>query len=262
MRVTPGDLRLPSIVRHKRFGRIAAAVVLASCVDSPVGPGDQAPATVTVRVTLPAATPAAWSPIGETVYLAVRRAGRVEPIADTTFVVLDSLGATFDVPLAYAVERFVVSAEVRYDGLVLFLGFEALQLRAAGDTALTLPTIYVGPGARAASFVLGVSDSTLSSLDTASLIRVVRDSAGQVIPNVPARFVTARPTLIAVDTAGVLTARPGTLDTARVTGFPPTATIVSAGGVTTTVATGFPTTRNSTVLTSPVGRKPVTRAMA
>ncbi len=198
------------------------ALALFACVDGPSGPGSQAPATVRVQVTLPLATPAAWSPIGETMYLSVRRAGRVDPIAETTFVIAGSLTATLTVPLAYATERFVASAEIRYGGVTLFLGFEPAQFRAGGDTALTLVTRYVGPGAKAASFELGARDSTLPALDTASLIRVVRDSAGLVIPNVPARFIAARPTVVAVDAAGILTAQGGTLDTARVTGYLPT----------------------------------------
>src|SRR6185503_1419776 len=191
-----------------------------ACVDGPTGPGSHTPATVRLHITLPAATPAIWSPIGETLHVAVRRAGRVDPIVDTVFRV-DSLAATLSIPLAYAVERFVVTAELRYGSLVLFLGFDALQLSAAGDTAVTIATGYVGPGARAATFALGARDTTLAPGDTASLLPLVRDSASLVIPNVLARYVTSQPSVFTV-AGGILTAHAAASDTARITGFLPT----------------------------------------
>lgn len=67
--------------------------LLVACVDGPTGPGNHTPATLRLRVTLPAGTPAAWSPTGETLHVAVRRAGRVDPIVESSFLVGDSLGA-------------------------------------------------------------------------------------------------------------------------------------------------------------------------
>jgi alpha-tubulin suppressor-like RCC1 family protein len=205
-----------------RLRNVLLLGALAACVDQSFGPGSHAPSTVRVRVTMPAGTPDAWTPVGETLYVSLRRAGRVDPIVDSAFVVVDSLATTLTVPMAYAVERFVVTSEVRYGALLLFVGFEAAQLRADADTVLELALQYVGPGARAASFELGARDSTLLTQDTASLIRVVRDSAGAVIPNVPARYVAARPTLVGVDTGGVLTAVGEPTDTARVIAYLPT----------------------------------------
>lgn len=204
-----------------RIGRAAVVALLVACVDGPTGPGNHTPATLRLRVTLPAGTPAAWSPTGETLHVAVRRAGRVDPIVESSFLVGDSLGATLTVPLAYAVERFVVLGEARYDGLLLFIGFDVVQLRAASDTTITVAATYVGPGARAATYALDARDSTLSQGDTASLLPVVRDSSGQLIPNVPARYIAANPAVVAVDAGGLLTGQAGVPDTARVTGYLP-----------------------------------------
>lgn len=204
-----------------RCARAAGLALLVACVDGPTGPGSHTPATVRVRVTLPAATPAVWTPIGETLHVSVRRAGRVDPIVDTAFRVADSLVATLNIPLAYAVERFVATAEVRYGGLLLFLGFDALQLSAAVDTVVTVAASYVGPGARAATFALGARDSSLAPGDTASLLPLVRDSAALVIPNVLARYVTSQPSAFTVNGA-ILTAHAGMSDTSRITGFLPT----------------------------------------
>ena len=197
------------------------AIVMLACVDL-AAPGDRVPATVRVHLELPANTPEVWAPIGETLHVAIRRAGRADAIADTTFAVTDSLRAAFTVPLAYAVERFVASADVQYGETVLFIGFEAAELREGADTSLTLIATYVGPGAKAATFELAVADSSLLHQDTARLIRTVRDSGGQTIPNVPARFIAARASLVTVDTAGLLTAVADASDTARVQGFLPT----------------------------------------
>ena len=162
-----------------------------SCVDG-TGPGVHDPATVRVHVTLPAATPAAWSPVGETLYVALRRAGRVEPIVQTAGVVVDSLAVTLTVPLTSGVERFVASGEVRYGGRLLFLAFDAIQLVPAVDTAITLAATYVGPGSRAASYALGARDSVLAQGDTASLLPDVRDSAGQVMSQTCRRATSQR----------------------------------------------------------------------
>ncbi|MGH7639026.1 MAG: Ig-like domain-containing protein [Gemmatimonadaceae bacterium] len=197
------------------------AIVMLACVDL-AAPGDRAPATVRVHLELPGNTPEVWAPIGETLHVAIRRAGRADAIADTTFAVTDSLRAVFTVPLAYAVERFVASADVQYGETVLFIGFEAAELREGADTSLTLVASYVGPGAKAATFELAAADSSLLHQDTARLIRTVRDSGGQTIPNVPARFIAARASLVTVDTAGLLTAVADASDTARVQGFLPT----------------------------------------
>jgi alpha-tubulin suppressor-like RCC1 family protein/uncharacterized protein YjdB len=213
--------RTAAMTSRRLLFLLTVAALGFGCVDVS-GPGSYQPANVRVVVTLPAETPAIWSPVGETLHVAVRRAGRTEPIVDSMFVVGNTLEATLTVPLAYSVERFVVNGEVRYRGTLLFLGFEAAQFRSDVDTTVTLVATYVGPGARAATFELGARDSTLSAQDTASLIRLVRDTAGLVIPNVPARFVAVRPTLVAVDTGGILTAHSGPSDTARVLAYLPT----------------------------------------
>jgi alpha-tubulin suppressor-like RCC1 family protein/uncharacterized protein YjdB len=210
------------VTAARLLSSIAVAALAFGCVDSLSGPGNYKPANVRVVMTLPAETPAVWSPVGETLHVAVRRAGRTEPIIDSTFVIGNSLEATLTVPLAYSVERFVITSEVRYRGTLLFLGFEAAQFRSDIDTTVTLATTYVGPGARAATFELLARDTTLSAQDTASLIRVVRDTSGLVIPNVPARYVAARPALVGVDSGGILTAHAGPSDTARVLAYLPT----------------------------------------
>ena len=204
------------------YGAASAALMVFACVDGASGPGTHRPVNLDVQVTLPVATPPAWSPVGESLYVSIRRAGRVEPIAETTLVVTEALAATLRVPLSYATERFVASAEVRYAGALLFLAFESAELREGSDTTVSLAAQYVGPGARTATFELLASDSSLAPQDTARLIRLARDSSGLEIPNVPARFVAARIEVVTVDTAGLLTAVGNAADTARVTGYLPT----------------------------------------
>jgi len=208
-------------VRPSLLGRLACLLVLVGCVDEAFGPGNYDPATVRVALALPAGTPAVWQPVGETLYVSVRRAGRVEPIVQLAAIVTGATEVTLDVPLSQQVERFVATAEVRYGASLLFLAFDVVQLTPGLDTAIILVARYVGPGARAVSYTLGARDSTLIAGDTASLVPLVRDSLGQTIPNVPVRYVASRPSLIGVDSAGVLTALPGSLDTARVTGYLP-----------------------------------------
>jgi hypothetical protein len=214
-------------VRHPSPGRlacltlIATAVAFVACVDTAFGPGARSAAGLRVSVTLPAMTPAAWAPDGETLHVVVRRAGRVEPVIDTAMVIAGEASMVLQVPLSQATERFVATAEVKYGASVLFLGFDVVQLDAGLDTALTLVARYVGPGAGAASYTLGARDSSLAPGDTASLMPQVQDSLGQSIPNVPVRYIASRPALISVDTGGLLSgfAAPG--DTARVTGYLP-----------------------------------------
>ena len=174
-----------------------------------------------MALTLPAATPSVWFPTGESLHVAVRRAGRAEPILDTTFVIADSLRAEFPVPMSQALESFVATAEVLYAGSLYFLAFEALRIRAGADTAIVLDATYVGPGARAASYALSLRDSTLRRGDTTSLVPLVLDSSGQRIENVPARYVSRRPAIVAVGPTGVLSVQPVPPDTARVTGYLP-----------------------------------------
>ncbi|MDH5234226.1 MAG: hypothetical protein OEW77_04650, partial [Gemmatimonadota bacterium] len=214
-------MRPPTIVRLTSFGRLSCLVLLVACVDEAFGPGSYDPAILRVAVTLPAGTPSVWEPVGETLYVSVRRAGRVEPIAQTALLITGATELNVDVPLSQAVERFVATAEVRYGASLLFLAFDVVQLTPGLDTAVTLVSRYVGPGAGAVTYALGARDTTLQPGDTASLVPLVQDSLGQTIPNVPVRYVASRPTLVEVDTSGLLTALPGTLDTARVTGYLP-----------------------------------------
>lgn len=198
------------------------ALGLAACVDETFGPGNQTPGTVQVALTLPPATPAIWSPTGETLHVQVRRAGQVTPVLDTSVVIGATLGLSLVVPLEQSVEQFVATAEVRYGPLLMFLGFDAVLLHAGEDTSITMQAEYVGPGARAASYGLGARDSTLQAGDTASLTPAVLDSAGQTIPNVPVRYLVTGPAQVTVDSVGVLTAASsGPADTARVTGWLP-----------------------------------------
>jgi Tol biopolymer transport system component/alpha-tubulin suppressor-like RCC1 family protein len=202
-------------------GVASATLVAVACLEGPTGLGSHPPVTAAVSLTLPAATPAIWFPTGDSLHVTVRRAGRADPIVDTTVVVADSLQAVVPIPMSQALESFVATAEVLYSGSLYFLGFEALRLRAGADTAVTLAAIYVGPGARAASYALALRDSTLHRGDTTSLMPVVRDSAGQLIENVPARYVARRPAVVAVDPTGVVTAQPVPPDTGRVVGWLP-----------------------------------------
>jgi dipeptidyl aminopeptidase/acylaminoacyl peptidase len=195
--------------------------LLFACVDGPTGPGSQVPARVRLDVLLPARTPASWLPRGDTLRVLVRRAGRVEPILDTADVA-DSLTARLVVPLEQAVERFVASAEVVYAGQVLFLAFDAIQLRAGLDTAITLTAVYVGPGGAATSLAVAATDSTLESGDTTRIVPTALDSLGQLLGRVPVRFLTPRPDLFAVDTAGLVTALDGMPDSTLVDVVMPT----------------------------------------
>lgn len=202
-------------------GRILlCAVLLAGCIDN--GVGVHAPTDLRLTLVLPPATPAAWYPRGESLHVAVRRAGRAEPIAELTTLIGDSLAATVTVPLEQSVERFVATAEVWIGGQIYFLGFDAVQLRAASDTAVTLTAIYVGPGGAATSLALALRDSTLRRGDTTSVLPDARDSLGRSIANPPTRYVSQRPALVSVDAPGLITALPAAPDTARVTGYLPT----------------------------------------
>ena len=241
--VTTGPLRPPTLVRPSLLGRLVCLVVLAGCVDEAFGPGNYDDATVRVALALPAGTPAIWQPLGETLYVSVRRAGRVEPIVQLAAIVTGATELTLDVPLSQQVERFVATGEVRYGASLLFLAFDVVQLTSGLDTAITLVARYVGPGARAVSYTLGARDSTLIAGDTASLVPLVRDSLGQTIPNVPVRYVASRPALVGVDSTGVLTALPGSLDTARVTGYLP---MGLSSGLLVSVVTNVSTPRRRT----------------
>ena len=207
--------------RYKLATLVFATLVVADCVEGPTGPGSQDPARVRVELVLPAGTPDAWLPQGDTLRILVRRAGRVEPIVDTAGVT-DSLAATVVVPLDQAVERFVATAELVYGGQVMFLAFEAVQLRAALDTTIVLMAEYVGPGGAAASLTVAAADSTLEGGDTTTVVPTALDSIGQSLGRVPVRFRSLRPDLFAVDTTGLVTALDGTPDTARVDVVMPT----------------------------------------
>ncbi|HXV87455.1 MAG TPA: Ig-like domain-containing protein, partial [Gemmatimonadales bacterium] len=199
----------------------AATLVAVACIEGPTGPGSQPPSAVSVSLVLPPATPPIWFPQGESLHVAVRRAGRAEPIVDTSLVIAASLAADLQVPMSQAVESFVATAEVLYAGSLYFLAFEAIRIRAGSDTAITLAAAYVGPGARAASYALSLNDSTLRRGDTTSLVPVVLDSTGQRIDNVPARYVSRRPAIVTVGSTGVVAAQQVPPDTARIAGFLP-----------------------------------------
>jgi len=195
--------------------------LLFACVEGPTGPGNQLPARLRVDVLLPAGTPAAWLPNGDSLRVLVRRAGRVEPILDTALVA-DPLTAQLVVPLEQAVERFVATAELAYGGRLLFIAFDAVQLRAGLDTAITLAAVYVGPGGGAAVLTAAAADSTLSRGDTTRVVPTALDSLGQTLGRVPARFLSLRPDLFVVDTAGLVTALDGLPDSTLVDVVMPT----------------------------------------
>ncbi len=197
------------------------ALAALSCVEGPFGPGNQPAGTLSVGITLPPETPAVWLPAGDTLRIALRRAGRVEPIAETRVAVGGSPPESLTIPFSHSLESFVVSAELVYSGSVYFLGFEAVRLRAGADTTLTIATAYVGPGARAASYALGLQAPMIRRGDTTSLLPTVLDSLGQQIQNVPARYVSRRPTVVDVAPTGLLTAQPVPPDTARIAGYLP-----------------------------------------
>ncbi len=200
---------------------IGIAVLTMSCYEGVTGPGNQAPSRVAVTVTLPSATPAIWFPTGETLHVTVRRAGRTDAIVDTAVTIADSLHGTVTVPLAQSIERFVATGEILYGDEVFFLGFEAIQLRAGIDTAITLVATYVGPGANAAAFTLSPRDSALRKADTTRLLPKVTDSLARVIANVPVRYRSDRPAVLAVDSGGVVQALVGGRDTASIDGYLP-----------------------------------------
>lgn len=214
-------MRPPPPGRLACLSLLALGLVSLACVDEAFGPDARGTVSLQVSLVLPASTPAAWAPDGETLHVVVRRAGRVEPVVDTSVVIAGAASMSLLVPLSQAVERFVASAEVKYGATVLFLGFDVVQLRVATDTAVTLVAQYVGPGAGAATYTLAARDSSLAPGDTARLVPQVLDALGQLIPNVPVRYVASRPALISVDTAGLLSASAGPSDTARVTGYLP-----------------------------------------
>jgi Tol biopolymer transport system component/alpha-tubulin suppressor-like RCC1 family protein len=198
-----------------------AALVVGDCVEGPTGPGSQVPARLRVELVLPAGTPDAWLPSGDTFRILVRRAGRVEPIVDTAGVT-DSLAAVVTVPLDQAVERFVATAELVYGGQVMFLAFEAVQLRAGLDTTIVMMAAYVGPGGAAAILTVAAADSTLAGGDTTTVVPTALDSIGQSLGRVPVRFRSLRPDLFTVDSTGLVTALDGVPDTARVDVVMPT----------------------------------------
>lgn len=200
---------------------IALAVITLSCYDGVTGPGNQPPADVSVTVMLPAATPAIWYPRGESLHLTVRRAGRTDAIVDTARTIADSLRMALTVPLAQSVERFVATGEVRFADQVYFLAFDVVQLRAGVDTAITLVADYVGPGANAAAFTLVARDTALRRSDTTRVVPHVTDSLDRTIPNVPVRFQSGRPAVLAVDTGGVVEAITGGRDTASIAAYLP-----------------------------------------
>ncbi len=218
---TRASFDLRAIAPGAWIGLVAGVLTVLSCVEGPTGPGSQPPSSVAVSVSLPAGTPAIWFPTGESLHVVVRRAGRAEPIADTTLLIAGSLEAALTVPMSQSLEGFVATAEVLYSGSVYFIALEALRLRAASDTAITLAATYVGPGARAASFALSLRDSTLRRGDTTSLMPLVRDSAGQRIENVPVRYVSRRPDVVTVAPDGMVAAQRVPPDTARVAGYLP-----------------------------------------
>jgi len=207
--------------RSKIVALALTTLVVADCIEGPTGPGNQTPARVRVEVVLPGGTPAAWLPAGDTLRILVRRAGRVEPVVDTAGVA-DSLAATVLVGLDQAVERFVATAELVYEGQVMFLAFDAIQLSAGLDTAITLTAVYVGPGGAATSLAVAAADSTLESGDTTRIVPTALDSLGQILGRVPVRFLTPRPDLFTVDTAGLVTALDGVPDSALVDVVMPT----------------------------------------
>ena len=211
-------------------GRAAlAAVILFACVDGPTGPGNQPPATLSVQVELPEGTPEIWFPRGDSLRLSVRRAGRVAPVVNTGLVVGDVLGATVTVPMATAIERFVLTAEVVVEGQVLFLAFEAIQLLAAQDTTITLRATYVGPGAAAAEVSLAPDELSIARGDTSRLSVTVLDSLGRDMGRVPVRFLAARESLVTVDGLGLATALPDAeSDTARILVYLPMGLSASA----------------------------------
>lgn len=200
---------------------IGIAVLTMSCYDGVTGPGNQEPSRVAVTVTLPAATPAIWFPVGETLHLTVRRAGRTDAIVDTALTIADSLRGTVTVPLAQSIERFVATGEILYGDEVFFLAFDAIQLRAGIDTSITLAATYVGPGANAFAFALAPRDTALRKSDTTRLLPTVTDSLAQVIANVPVRYRSDRPGVFAVDSSGVVQALVGGRDTASIDGYLP-----------------------------------------
>src|SRR5688572_10096165 len=206
---------------RKAAGALAAALAVLSCVEGPFGPGNQPPGTLSIGFTLPPETPAVWLPAGDTLRLAVRRAGRAQPIATTAVSVSGTPIEALSIPFSHSLESFVVSAEVSYSGVVYFLGFEAVRLRAGVDTTLTVTTRYVGPGARAATYDLGVQTPMIRRGDTTSVVATVLDSLGQQIQNVPARYVSRRPAVVDVAPTGIVTAQPVPPDTARIAGYLP-----------------------------------------
>ncbi len=222
---------LAALIRRCR-APIAWGVLLA-CSDQPVGPGNQSPVALSVAVELPAATPAVWYPGGDSLRVEVRQAGRVVPVVSfATRLPADAgprVEATVVVPLSFAIERFVGTAEVDVGGQAYFLAFDAIQLRAGVDTAITLTARYVGPGALAVSMSLVAGDSALRRGDTTSVRGVAQDSLGQALGRVPLRFVSARPALLLVDSAGIARATDdAAYDTVRVTGYMPSGLSASA----------------------------------
>src|SRR6266516_1290629 len=160
----------------------ALPLLVATCRDDPVGPGQGGAAYLAIQPVVSATVDlAAFGLTADTIRLVVIRRPADTLRALTVFFDPDSsqIRLATDVVLRAAVETLTVHLELRGGGFALFSGTRALEVRAGRPGApQQIPVTYTGPGSTVAALTLTPRDTVLTFGDSFRFRVSARDASG------------------------------------------------------------------------------------
>ena len=180
----------------RRFLRIGAgfllALVIVTCTDKDVtGPRGHGVAALNLSAFQPEATPGSPQLPLDSLRISLLRIPGLTSAFDTVFSLhadtTDSLVVDLNVVLLESPEKFQLTIQAYGGGTVWYQASDTTTITSGETASPRLLAVYVGPGAHATGVTMGPRDTTVTGGQAVTL-RVVVDSAGTPIANVPVGF--------------------------------------------------------------------------
>lgn len=180
----------------RRFLRIGAgfllALVIVTCTDKDVtGPRGHGVAALNLSAFQPEATPGSPQLPLDSLRISLLRIPGLTSAFDTVFSLhadtTDSLVVDLNVVLLESPEKFQLTIQAYGGGTVWYQASDTTIITSGETASPRLLATYVGPGAHATGVTMGPRDTTVTGGQAVAL-RVVVDSAGTPIANVPVGF--------------------------------------------------------------------------